>query len=168
MFKKTTTWLSIAPPTISHIRWGWDSSHWVPLMWHYLLPPHRKNLPLFSLRLTKTPYSLSGFSTSTNRSMRFCRKLMLSTSNTMINIGYHTSFKWETMFGYIYKKSALQDPIRRSTHLSMGLTLSLRLWVENILISTLHPSLACTQCSMWTFFDHILYPYWTPQRSQNN
>jgi hypothetical protein len=58
MFNTTTTGLSIAPPTIAHFRWGWDSNPWVPLMLHYLLQPHRKNLPMFSLRPTKPPDSL--------------------------------------------------------------------------------------------------------------
>jgi hypothetical protein len=163
-----TTWLSIAPPTIAHFRWGWDSNPWVPLMLHYLLQPHRQNLPMFSLRPTKPPDSLSGFNTSANRSMRFCRKPMLSTSNAMINTGYRTSFRWETRSGYICRKSALQGPIESSTHFAMGLTLSPRLWVAMLLSSTLHPSLACTQCSMWTSFGHIFHHYWTPQRSQNN
>jgi hypothetical protein len=65
----TTTWLSIAPLTIAHFRWGWDSNPWAPLMLHYLLQPHRKNLPMFSMRLTKPPNSLRGFNTSTNRSV---------------------------------------------------------------------------------------------------
>jgi hypothetical protein len=168
MFNTVTTGLSIAPPTIAHFRWGWDSNPWVPLMLHYLLPPHRQTLPMFSLRLTKPPDSLSGFNTSTNRSRRFCRNPMLSTSNTMINTGYRTSFRLETKSGYICRRSVSQGPIRSSTHFSMGLTLSPRLWVAMLLSSTLHPSLACTQCSMWTSFGHIFHHYWTPQRSQNN
>jgi hypothetical protein len=107
MFNTTTIWLSIAPPTIDPFRWGWDSNPWVPLMLHYLLEPHRKILPMFSLRPTKPPDSLSGFITSTNRSMRFCRKPMLSTSNTMINTGYCISFRWEIRSGYICRKNTL-------------------------------------------------------------
>jgi len=137
-------------------------------MLHYLLQPHKQNFSMFNLRPTKPPDSLSGFNTSTNMSMRFCRKPMLSTSNAMINIGYRISFRWETRFGYICRKSALQGPIGSSAHFAMGLTLSPRLWVAMLLRSTLHPSLACTQCSMWTSFDHIFHHYWTPQRSQNN
>jgi hypothetical protein len=168
MFNRTTTWISIAPSTISHFRWGWDSNPWVPLMLHYLLQPHRHNIPMFSLRPTKPPDSLSRFSTSTNRSMRFCRNPMLSTSNTMINTGYRTSFRWEKRSGYICRNNALQGPIGSSAYFTMGLTLSPRLWVTMILRSTLHPSLACTHCSMWTSFDHIFHHYWTPLRSQNN
>jgi hypothetical protein len=162
MFNMATTWLSIAPPDISHFRWGWDSNPLVPLMSHYLLQPHKKNIPMFCLRLINPTDSLSGFITSSNRSMRFSRKLMLSTSNTMINSGYHTSLRWETRFGYIYRKIALYGPIGSSTHFSIGLTLSPRLWVVMILRLTLHPSLACTQCSMWTSFNHIFHHYWTP------
>jgi hypothetical protein len=111
---------------------------------------------------------LSIFNTSANRFRRFCRSLMLSTSSTMINTGYHTSFKLETKSSYICRRIISQGPIEISTHFSMGLTLSPRLWVEMLLRSTLHPSLACTQCSMWTSFDHIFHHYWTPQRSQNS
>jgi hypothetical protein len=137
-------------------------------MLHYLLQPHRKNLSMFTLRTTKPPDSFIGFNTSSNMSTRFCRKPMLSTSNTMINTRYSTSFGWETMSSYICIKSVLQGPIGISTHFAMGLTLSPRLWVVILLSSTLHPSLACTQCSMWTSLNHIFHHYWTPHRSQNN
>jgi hypothetical protein len=137
-------------------------------MLHYLLQPHKKNLPMFSLRLTKTLDSLSGFNTSANRSMTFCRKPMLSTSSAMINTRCHISFRWETRSSYICRNNTLLGPIRSSSHFAMGLTLSPRLWVAMILSSTLHPSLACTQCSIWTSFDHIFHHYCTPQRSKNN
>jgi hypothetical protein len=114
MFNTVTTGLSIAPPTIAHFRWGWDSNPWVPLMLHYLFPPHRQTLPMFSLRPTKPPDSLSGFNTSANRSRRFCRNPMLSTSNAMINTGYHTSFRLETKSGYICRRSISQGPIGSS------------------------------------------------------
>jgi hypothetical protein len=145
MFNTTTTELSIVPPVIAHFRWGWDSNPWVPLMLHYLLQQHRKILPMFSLRMKKPPDSLSGFNTSTNRSMVFWRKPMLiSTSSAMINIRYRTSFRWETRSSYICRKNSLQSPIERSIHFDMGLTLSPRLWVTMLLSSTLPPSLACT------------------------
>jgi hypothetical protein len=37
MFNTVTTGLSIAPPSIAHFKWGYDSNIWVPLMLHYLL-----------------------------------------------------------------------------------------------------------------------------------
>jgi hypothetical protein len=168
MFNIVTTRLSIAPSAIAPFRWGWDSNPWVPLMLHKLLQPHRKNPPMFSLKRTKPPDLLSRFNTSTNMSMRFFRNPMLSTSSAMINTGYRTILRWETKSSYICRKSALQDPIESSAHFAMGLTLSPRLWVAMILNSTLHPSLACTQCSMWTSFGHIFHHYWTPQRMKNN
>jgi hypothetical protein len=165
MFNKVTKQLFIAPPTIAHFRWEWDSKPWVPLMLHYLLQPHRQALPMFILRLRKTPDSLSRFITSANRSMRFCRKPMLSTSNAMINTMYHTSFRLETSSSYIFRRSVLQGPMGSFTHFTMGLTPSPRLWVAMILSSTLHPSLDCTQCLIWTFVNHTFHHYWTPQRS---
>jgi hypothetical protein len=168
MFNTTTIGISIAPPTIAHFRWGWDSNPWVPLMLHYLLPSHRKNIPMFILRTIKPPYSLSGFSTSTNMSMRFCRNPMLSTSSAMLNTGHHTSSKCEISSCYICRKSTLQGPTGGSSHFNFGLTLSPRLWVVMILSSTLHPSLVFTQFSMWTFFGHIFHHYWTPQRLKNS
>jgi hypothetical protein len=163
MFSKTTTGLSIAPSAIAPLRWGWDSNPWVPLMLHYLLQQHRQILPMFIRRPTKPLDSLSRFSTTTNMSKRFCRNPMLSTSSTMINIGYHISSKWETRSGYICRKNALQGPIEISFHFTMDLTLSPSLWVTMILSSTLSPSLACTQCSIWTSFGHIFHHYWTPR-----
>jgi hypothetical protein len=148
VFNIATTWLSITPPTISHFRWGWDSNSWVPLMFHYLLQPHRQNIPMFILRLKKPLDSLRGFNTSANRSMIFYKKPILSTSSTMINTKYRTSFKWETRSSYICRKNILQGPIRSFVHFSMGLTLSPRLWETMLLSSTLPPSLACTQCSL--------------------
>ena len=126
MFNTVTTGLSITPSAISHFKWGWDSNPWVPLMFHNPLQPHRHNLPMFSLRLKNPPDSLSGFSTSTNRSMRFCRNPMLSTRNAMINTGFHTSFKLETKSGYICRRSISSSPIKISIHFAMGLTLSPR------------------------------------------
>jgi hypothetical protein len=120
------------------------------------------------VRLTKPLDSLSRFNKSTNRSMRFYKNPLLSTSNAMINTRYHTNFRWDTSFGYICRKSASQGPIESSVHFSMGLTLSLRMWVKMILSSTFPHSLACTQCSMWTSFGHIFHHYWTPLRLQNS
>jgi hypothetical protein len=114
-------------------RWGSDSNPWVPLMLHYLLQPHRKILPMFILRPTKPPNSLREFSTSTNMSMIFCRKQMLGTRSTMINIGCHTRFKWETRFGCIWRRRVLQDPIGSFVHFVMVLTPSPRLWLTMIL-----------------------------------
>jgi hypothetical protein len=138
-------------------------------MLHYLLQLHKHNIPMFSLRWKKPLDLLSVFSTCTNRSMRFFKNAMLSTSSAMNNTRCCTSFRWETRPSYICIKRTLHNPIRRSSHFSMGLTISPRLWIEMILSSILHPYLAhCTQCSMWTSFDHIFHHYWTPQRSQKN
>ena len=137
-------------------------------MLHFLFPPHGQTLLLISRWLTKPPDSLSRLSTSTNRSRRVCKDPMLSIRSAMINTGYHTSFRLATKFGYIWRKSVSPGPIGSFTHLFMGLKLAPRLWVAMILRSTLHPSLACTQFSMWTSFGHIFHHYWTPQRSQNS
>jgi hypothetical protein len=169
MFHTVTIGLSIAPPAIAPFRWGWDSKPWVPLMFHYLLPPHRHTLPMFSLIPTKPLDSLSGFNTFSNRSRIFCKNPMLSTSNSMINTRYRTGFRLEIRSGYICRRSVSQGPIESSAHFTMGLTLSQSLWVEMILSSTLHPYLvACNPCSMWTSFGHIFHHYWKPQISQNH
>jgi hypothetical protein len=137
-------------------------------MLHFLFPPHRHTLPMISLRSKNPPNSLSRFNTSSNRSRRFFRNLMLSTSIAMINTGSHTSFRLATKFGYICRRSFSSGPIGSFTHLVMGLTLSPRMWEAMLLSSTLHPSLVCIQYSTWTSFDHIFHHYWTPLRSQNN
>jgi hypothetical protein len=167
-FNTVTTGLSIAPSIIAHFRWGRDSNPWVILMLHYLLQPCRHTIPMLSLRPKNPPDSLSGFNTSADKSVIFYRKPMLSISNTMINTGYRTSFRLETKSSYICRRNVLQGPIGSSSPFTMGITLSPRLWVTMLLSSTLHPSLDCTQYSMWTSFDHIFHHYWTLQRSLNN
>jgi hypothetical protein len=124
MSNTITTRLSIVPLAIAHFRWVWDSNPWDPLMLHSLLPLHRHNIPLISLRLTKMPNSLSGFNTSANRSKRFYRNPMLSTSSAMINTGYHTSFRLVTKSGYINRRSVSPGPIESFTHFVMGLTVN--------------------------------------------
>ena len=164
MFNIVTTGLSIAPPAIAHFRWVWDSNPWDPFMFHFLLPPNRHNIPLISMQSTKPPDSLRRFITFSNRSKRFYRNPMLSTSSTMINIGYHTSFRLATNSSYICRMSVSLGPIGSSTHFSMGLTLSPRMWETMLLSLTLPLSLTCTQCSMWTSFNDIFHHYWTPRR----
>jgi hypothetical protein len=75
---------------------------------------------MFIMRSTKPLDSLIGFNTSANRSMRFCRKTMLSTSSAMINTRYRTSFRWETRYGYICRKITLQGPHRKLLPLRYG------------------------------------------------
>jgi hypothetical protein len=163
-----TKGLSIVPPSIVHFRWVWDSNPWDPLMFHLLLPPHRKNLRLISLWSTKPPDPLRRFNTSANRSKRFCKNPMLSKSNAMINTWYHTGFRLVKKYGYICRRSISLGPIGSFDHFVMGLTLSPILWVAMILSSTLHPSLVYIQYSMWTSFGDIFHHYWTPLRSSNN
>jgi hypothetical protein len=170
MSNTVTIGFSIVPPAIADFRWVWDSNPWDPLMLYFLLPPPRQTLPLISLQSTKPLDSLSGFNTSANRSKRFCRNPMLSTRSTMINIGYHTSFRLAKKSSYICRRSVSLGPIKSFSHFVMGLTLSPRLWVAILLISTLHPSLVCIQYSMWTSFIHIFHDrggYWWPPTYSN-
>jgi len=133
MFSTTKTELSIARLATIPFRWGWDFSHWVPLMSHLPLRRHRKNIPHFSMNPTKTPILLNRFSTFTNRSMIFFRNLMLCTSGAMINTTCHIIFRWETRFGYISRRITLQNPIRSFIDFPMVLTPSPRLWVTILL-----------------------------------
>jgi len=137
----------IAQPTTTHFKWGWDFNHWVPWMLHYPLRPPRKTHRMLQLELTNPPGSLRGSNTSTNRFRIFYRIPMPRTSNTMINTGCGTSFKWETKFGCTCRKNALQDPTESFTHSIMGRTLSPRPWGIILLSSAFLLSLACTQCS---------------------
>jgi hypothetical protein len=139
----------IAQPATTPFRWGWDFNHWVPWMLQYPLQPPRQTHIMLQLELTKPPISLSGSSTSANRFRIFYR----STSSSMINIGCHTC-----------RKKTLEGLIESFFHFFMDPTPSPRLWVTMILSSTFPPSLACTQCSMWTSFSLIFHHYWTPQR----
>jgi hypothetical protein len=132
-------------------------------MLHFPLRSPRPTPLLLQLRLTKPPGSLRGSNTSANRFRISYRSPMTSTSNTMINIGFHISFRWVTKFGCTCRKNALQDPIGSFSHSIMGRTPSPRLWGIILLSSTFLLSLACTQCSMWTSFGLISHHYWTPQ-----
>jgi hypothetical protein len=130
---KASPIFKIAQSTIDPLRWGWDFNHWVPLMSCFPLHRHMHNHRMFNIRPTNPKSLLNRLSTSSNRSMIFYRKPMLSTNNFMINIRYRTSFRWETRYGCIYRKSTLQDPIRSFVHFVMDLTPSPRLWVTMIL-----------------------------------
>jgi hypothetical protein len=154
----------IAQLATTPFRWGWDYNHWAPQMLHYPWWPPRPTCPLLHQKLTKTPDSLSGSNTSSNRFRIFYRILMPSTSNTMINFRCHISFRWEKKFGCTCRKNALHDPIGSFTHSAMDCTPSLRPWGIIILSSTFLLSLACTQCSTWISFTLISHHYWTPQK----
>jgi hypothetical protein len=139
-----TTEPCIARLATTPFRWGWDSNHWAPWMLHYPWRPSQPTRPLLHQKLTKPPGSLSGSITSANRFRIFYRSLMPSTSNAMINIVCHISFRWAIKFGCTCRKNALQGPIGSSAHSIMGCTPSPRLWVTMLLISTFPLSLACT------------------------
>lgn len=94
---------------------------------------HRKNLPMLKPRLIRKQNLLNGSITSNNDSMIFCIKLMPSASNYMINIGFCTSFRWVITYGFVFRKSDLEDPIASFTYFVMGLTPSPRLWVRILL-----------------------------------
>jgi hypothetical protein len=159
-----TTEPCIAQPDTSPFKWGWDSNHWDPYMLHFPLRSPRPTHLLLQMKLTKTPSSLSGSSTSANRFRISYRSPMKSTNSTMINIGCHISFRSATKFSCTCRKNALQDPIRRFAHFVMGHTLSPRPWGIMLLSSTFLLSLVYTQCSMWISFALISHHYWTPQK----
>jgi hypothetical protein len=160
----TTTEPYITQLTTTPFRWGWDFNHWVPWMLHYPLRPPRQTRRMLQLNMTKRLGSLSGSNTSANRFRIFYRSSMPSTSSSMINTGCHTSFRWATKFGCTCRKNALHGLFESFVHFVMELTPSPRLWVKMLLSSTFPPSLACTQCSMWTSFNLIFHHYLTPWR----
>jgi hypothetical protein len=134
-------------------------------MVHYPLRPHTSNHPIRKPKPTKRPGSLNESNTYSNRFRIFCTSLMPSTSNTMINTKCLIIFRWEIKFGCTYRNNSLQDRIGTVIHSDMDLTSSPRLWVTMILSSTFPPSFTCTQCLIWTSFDHTFFPYWKPRRS---
>jgi hypothetical protein len=133
-------------------------------MLHFPLRSPRPTRLLLQLKFTKTPSSLSGSSTSTNRFRISYISPMTSSNNTMINTGCNISFRWETNFGCTCRKNALQDPIGSFAHYIMGHTLSPSLWGIIILSSTFLLYLACNQCSTWISFALISHHYWTPRK----
>jgi hypothetical protein len=70
--------------------------------------------------VTKTPISLRGSNTSSNRFRIFYRSPMPSTSSAMINTGCHTSFRWETKFGCTCRKEHLTGPHQKLHPLCYG------------------------------------------------
>ena len=154
----------IAQPDTTPFRWGLDFNHWVPWILHYPLHPPMQTRCMLQLQQTKPPDSLSRFTKSTNRFKIFYRSSMPSTISSMINIGCHSSFRWETKFGFTHRKNALSSLIKSFIHSIMDLKRSPRLWVTILLSSTCPPSLACIQCSMWISFNLIFHHYWTPRR----
>jgi hypothetical protein len=134
---------------ISFRRWPFSQPVRRESSWHIL--PRSSSNECGSILGYHRPSSLIGTpGSSTNFGQ------VSGTSSVMINIGYHTSLRWDTRSGYIFRKNTLQGPIIISIHFAMGLTPSPRLWVTVILSSTLPPSLACTQCSI------VLQPYFPP------
>jgi hypothetical protein len=123
---------------------------------------HRKNHPMLKLNPTNPLGSLNKSNTSTNKFRICCRIPVPSTRNAMIKTTCHTSFRWDIKVGCTYKKSALQNPIRRFIHSMIDLTPSPNMWVKMILISTFRSSLVCSQHLMWTSFGHTFHLYWTP------
>ena len=154
---KIVTNLSIAPLTITPLKWAWDFNHYVPLMSHILLQLHRKNLPMPSPELIKPLGLLSTFNASAKRFTTSQIKLIRNTNNNMSNIVCPINFRWETKFGYICRKSGSLEPIISFEHSDTGLAPSPRLW-ETSLLSSLSPhSFACISYSMWTTFGHTFH-----------
>ena len=120
-----------------------------------------------SQKLIRQTTSLSTSNISANRSMTFWRNQIPSTSNDMINIVCHTSFRWVRKFSCICRENALSELIGRLDHSDMVLTQLPRMWETILLSSTFPHSLAHTQCSMCTTIDHTSHHYWTHQRLQD-
>jgi hypothetical protein len=133
-------------------------------MLHYPLCPPRQTCPILKLKPTKLHGSLSRSNTSSNRFRIFYISPMASTSSCMINIGCHTSFRWDIKFGCIFIKNALRGPIESFPQSAINITPSPRSWATMLLSLTFAPSLVFTQYLMWTSFGHIFHHYWTPQR----
>jgi hypothetical protein len=108
-------------------------------------------------RLIEHPIFLTESKTSKYKFMIFCRNPMPSTSNTMINIRYHTSFRWEIRYGCIYKKNTSQDPIRSYSHFDTGLTITKPVG-DNYFELSIPPFLGLHQ----VFNVELLRPYFPP------
>jgi hypothetical protein len=164
MFNTTTIEPYIAQPTTTPFRWGWDFNHWVPWMLHYPLHPPRKTRRMLQLKLTKPPRFIERIQHIHQQVQDILQKSNAKYKQHHDQHRCHTSFRWETKFGCTCRKNALQGLIGSFVHSVMDLTPSPRLWVTILLSSTFPPSLACTQCSMWTSFGPIFHHYWTPRR----
>ena len=168
MYNIAITKLSTTQLATNPFRWAWDSSHYVPLTQPCHLQLLRKIQLMSSLKMKRQTTTLSAFSTSTNRFMTYWTEPILSTSNTMINIGCHTTSRQATMYGYICKRSASLDPTTSFTRSDMGHTQPQRLQGTIPSSSVFHHSLVYTQYSMWIAFIPTFHLYQTPLTLQNN
>lgn len=96
MFDIDTRKFFIALLGITLSWWDWGFNHWAPMMSLFLLHSPRNIIPMIKVRLTNNTNTLDRFNLSTNSSMIFCRKPMLSISNTIINKVFHTCFRCVT------------------------------------------------------------------------
>jgi hypothetical protein len=76
----------------------------------------------------------------------------------MINIGFHTSFRWEIKFGCTCRKNALQDPIISFVHSAMDLIPSPRSMGEKYFEINIPPFLGLHP----VFNVDLLRPYFPP------
>ncbi len=158
--------LSVARLAAVPFRWVCDFNHCVWLMLQCLMRLHRYNFHMYSPILINQPGLLNASNTSTSTCMISWIIPMPSTRNKMTNIGCHISFRWVKKFGCIYINNL--EPIGSSDQSNMGLTPSPWPWETIFSSSTFPHSLACTQHSMWTAFNHTFHHYLTHQTLKNN
>jgi len=118
---------SIAQLATTPFRWGWYSSHYVPLMCPYHLQLLTQIRLTSNPKMIEIPTSLNTLRTSSNMSMTYWIEQMLSTNNIMISIGCHTSFKLVTKFRYICRRSISLGSTASFTCSDTSLKPSLRL-----------------------------------------
>jgi hypothetical protein len=71
--------------------------------------------------LIEKPNFLNGSNISNKNFMIFGRKLMQSQNNDMINIDFHTSFRWEIRYSCNCRKSVSYEPIKSFAHFDRAL-----------------------------------------------
>ena len=79
------------------------------------------------LRMIRPPDLLNKSSTSANKSMKFYKKTIPSTSINVTGTGSH---RWVKRFGLIFRKRGSHDPIASFFHFNMGHTPSPRYYVR--------------------------------------
>ena len=119
MFNISIIELFIALSVIDLFRCACVSNLWPQLVYLYPLHPHRRNIPMLGMRMTRPPYLLKESNSYSNNSMTFCKIPLLNTSSDMTNIGFHTSSRLGIRFDCICNNRGSQDLITRFFHFNM-------------------------------------------------
>jgi hypothetical protein len=127
-------------------------------MFHFPLGSPRLTHILLQLKLTKPPSSMRRFNTSANNFRMSYRSPMTSTSNNMINIKCHISFRWGDKVWFHLQKEHLTIPHQNLLPLHYGWYTITKAVRDNSFELNIPPFLGLHP----VFNMDLLHPYFTP------